>query len=305
MRLSSRALADNRRLAAITSILRRPPSLRAKRRPTRRSPTFLGALRARARRRAASNRSSSRSRATAAATRARSASAASRLRGAAALSLVRHARDARRHRRTSAEDGHRRDRSPARRDGAAVVRARDAARARRRRLQLLISKKGRADPAPHRRARRRRRGAKPSRAWRRTTASARAACRSTCPSSSSWASPTRATGWCRRWRASGGRSTSSSRCSIDALDACRRRQRRRAAPIRVVDFGSGKGYLTFARARAPAPPLRRRAAGRPASSCAPTSSRFATASPSAPAAPGCASWQGDLRSFVPEPPSTS
>ena len=44
-----------------------------------------------------------------------------------------------------------------------------------------------------------------------TTAPSRGRCRSTCRSGSTSASPTSAIAWCRRWRASGSRSTSSSR----------------------------------------------------------------------------------------------
>ena len=114
--------------------------------------------------------------------------------------------------------------------------------------QLLVSKKGKATLRRH--------GARapmPTAAGaaepaaptssRRTTARARAACRSTCRSWPSSASPTRATGWCRRWRASGARSTSSSRSSTTRSMRCRPR-RAATAPRRCASSTTAAARAT-------------------------------------------------------------
>ena len=195
--------------------------------------------------------------------RARSGSA-DRAEGRAALSFVAaHAtRDVTRNcrRRRRARRDRRAPRSPARRGRSRTRRCE-----RRGRDAVARQQEGRATLRRHHREPDRRvadRVRTQSPASRRTIASAQrpAAARPAAGWSSS-ASPTRATGSCRRWRASGSRSTSSSRSSTTRSTMPAPTAAMRARAIRVVDFGCRQGLPDLRRPRAPAPALRRRARG--------------------------------------------
>ena len=161
---------------------------------------------------------------------------ADRAEGRAGAVVRRDPRDARRDPQSRRRRRHRRDRGIARSRPLARVRARDAACGRCRHAAAREQERqGDAAPASARsdrcvgcRRRRRRRRPRAARPRARAPPAAR-------PAVPGRARPhrRRATGWCRRWRASGARSTSSSRFSTTRSTPCRQRHaakaRRRSA----------------------------------------------------------------------------